>query len=446
MNNILKRIYENDKFPFIILFILELFAHIFMTMTYGDDTKFQFIYQDQGVINRIIWNYYNWSTRFVIEGVLYNLYRFPFIIWKILDSSMLTLIGYSMSEIFIQKNKRENNWLIVCMVLTYPLMHMMTAGWMATSTGYTWVVALGLFAMSVLRQAYVGDNVSFAKILLGIVSLFYATNAEQSVCVLLAWITLILLYCIKRKEVKKINYVYFILALLMFLFKITAPSNDANVASHIAKYDIDFQMMGIVDKIYNGFWTTAEHYFYHFNIISCFMVGAITLGIFIVRKDLLYKVLAGIPLLFVVIIPIIVAIPSSFSQIRAERYLEGISLENFQRLGTYVPFAIYIIIFLNICINIYIFYGNNIKSACGIMLFVLGFGGRMVMGFTPSLFASATRTFCITYFSFIALTVMIVHDLNLFIQKDIHKNIIKSLDMLIIFSAVISYFKIMLSL
>ena len=197
----IKKINDNDKFPFLILFVLELFIHIFMTMTYGDDTVFKYIYQEQGVVNRIIWNYYNWSTRFAIEGVLYNLYRFPFGIWKILDSGMLTLIGYSISEIFTQKNKRENNWIITGMVFIYPLMHMVTAGWMATSTGYTWVVALGLFAMAILNQEYTGCNVSIGKKILGVVSLFYSVNAEQSVCVLLAWIAVILIYnLISRKN------------------------------------------------------------------------------------------------------------------------------------------------------------------------------------------------------------------------------------------------------
>ena len=82
-----------------------------------------------------------WSSRVIIEFILCAVLKTSKYLWILLEAIMVTIIGYSISKIFVKDNKKENNIMLLFMILLYPLNVMNGAGWAATTTNYMWPLA-----------------------------------------------------------------------------------------------------------------------------------------------------------------------------------------------------------------------------------------------------------------------------------------------------------------
>lgn len=448
MKKILKKIYDLNEFPFFLLFALELLAHFFMTMTIGDDIPFSEIYKT-GVLSRLSWGYENWSTRLLIEGVYYNLYRFPFGIWKMIDSSLIVLIGYSISKLFVYSNKRKNNYIIVCLILIYPLTHMVTAGWIATSANYTWAIALGLYALIPLQKLYSNNKVKWYQYVFATLALLYGSNAEQMACILWGGLVLLLVYQIWKMNVKAYHILQLFVVSGMLIFKVTGPSNSNVVKTGAEQFFPDWFTLNFIDKLYLGFTTFAEHFLGSANMIFLVLLVTIFAGVWMKRKLPVYRIIAAIPICILSFLTIFRPLTSIFMPSLPKAF-EGIqvSLKNFNHAAEYLPFVVYILLCVLICVSIYIFYGNHIKSLIGISLFGIAMMSRIMIGFTSTVYASDMRTYAGSYFLFIILIVILIHDTyaGFTFQKRFEELYEKIYCFSLVILAAMSYFNLLLSL
>lgn len=408
-DGILQKIKKSDIFPFVCLFFLFLAVHLLMTTNFHDDAKFSLIPQNE-IINKLKWNYHNWSTRLIIEFVYYNLYHFPIIIWKVLDSFIMTLIGYSISELLITQNKRENNYIISLLMLMYPLMHMMTAGWISTSANYTWAAALGLYALIPLRLYYDNKKIKWWQYITFTMAALYAGNAEQMVCVMIGASAVMLVYFIMMKKVRVYHIIQLVLLLGLFTFKITGPSNQ-NVNLSISKeYFRDWPAYNLIDKIYLGINTISDHFIMNANVVFFVFTGVLAAAVIYKYQDKLYRALALFPFLATCFLGMFKEnLTDIFPGISDAGKLQ-INLANFNRAAAYIPLLIHLLVWSCIFVSIYIFFGNQLKTVVVMMIFVLGVGARMIMSISPSIYASGTRTFAVTYFLFIAAAAVMIDE------------------------------------
>ncbi|MDP4089336.1 MAG: hypothetical protein Q8930_08735 [Bacillota bacterium] len=65
------------------------------------------------------------------------------------------------------------------------------------------------------------------------------------------------------------------------------------------------------------------------------------------------------------------------------------------------------LIFFAILISLYLIFENKRYSILAVFIILLGLGSRMVMGFSPTIWASNTRTFIFMYFAFITCAVIL---------------------------------------
>lgn len=72
-----------------------------------------------------------------------------------------------------------------------------------------------------------------------------------------------------------------------------------------------------------------------------------------------------------------------------------------------VPVVIFIITAIIIIYNIYVLVENKYQKIIALSIFILGLGSRMIMGFSPTVWASGYRTFCIMFVSFIYIALII---------------------------------------
>ena len=143
----IKKIVNSIYFPFFILFLIYFGIRLLCTVNFNDDLVFSQI-PANGILDKLKWNYSNWSTRLVIEFVYYNLYHMPILVWRIIDSFLMTLIAYSLMRLLVARPDRRMVCISCALVMLYPLLQVSNAGWISTTANYTWPIALGLYAMT----------------------------------------------------------------------------------------------------------------------------------------------------------------------------------------------------------------------------------------------------------------------------------------------------------
>lgn len=118
----IKKIYKSDNFPFFIYIVFIAIIHIFMTKE-SDDIFFSTICSNSNIslFEFLRQRYILWTSRIIIEGVLVTFCQFlPMIIWKVVNIGMFYLLIHSISEIFVDKEKRKYNALICIVLLAIP--------------------------------------------------------------------------------------------------------------------------------------------------------------------------------------------------------------------------------------------------------------------------------------------------------------------------------------
>ena len=88
----------------------------------------------------------------------------------------------------------------------------------------------------------------------------------------------------------------------------------------------------------------------------------------------------------------------------------AVELGNFDWKRSYVPLIILGAACVALITAIYSLYGDCARGLFAIFLLVLGFGTRLAMGFSPTVFKSSDRTWLFFLFSALIVSGMILHD------------------------------------
>ena len=162
INKIKEKLGEMPKSEKVVLILILLFLgiiHLYIRPVFCDDVKFrtQFINANYKIVNLLGKRYMQWSSRVVIEFVMYIMTVLPVIIWKILDILCIFVLYKILSKYV------KNKILLGLCICSYPFMHLGSAGWIATTTNYLWPFTAGLLAF------YMLDKYFFDKIILYVI-------------------------------------------------------------------------------------------------------------------------------------------------------------------------------------------------------------------------------------------------------------------------------------
>lgn len=106
----------------------------------------------EAIFNFTKFHYLRWSSRNVIEIVLIVVGVMPQICWHILDILMVVLIGYCLEKLTLIQNQKIKYMSIFTFLMMYQISTMSSAGWIATTINYSWVVAMGLYTVLVMQR------------------------------------------------------------------------------------------------------------------------------------------------------------------------------------------------------------------------------------------------------------------------------------------------------
>lgn len=446
MKEKIKKFLKDGRGILLALFILEFILMFFITPNKHDDQVFL-----ESVTGTSVWSYvgpryYTWSSRLIIEFVLCSVLKISKYLWILIEALMVTLVGYSISKLFIKKdeNHNENMIMLISMILIYPITQMNSAGWAATTINYMWPLALGLFALIPIRKIWDGEKIKFWQYPLYVLALIFSANQEQACAILLgAYLLFAILMIIKNKKIHPFMVIQNILLIASLVFILTCPGNSVRTQTEIANQFNDFEMLTVLDKIGLGFTSTMGMIIEKKNIVFALMSILISVNIFMNYKEKLYRVVSLVPVFSILSLcyfsKIIVDIFPYFGTLKGliteeQVMLTAISCNNMLYV---IPIIFAAANFICISMSLLLMF-KKINKNVALLVFLAGLASRLIMGFSPTVFLSGERTMLFFEFAMIIVSLLVWQEIIKKTDKN-EKKTQKRVDFIIKSAAVLQY-------
>lgn len=399
-----KKIKEWEYFPFVLLAFMVLIMHVFMTGGWGDDADFRKV-DNNLVVDYLINEYFTWSSRVIINLCIVFLSKINFFIWGIFNTIIYTSIGVMLSKLLVKGNNKEMNCFIAGMMIIYPFYHLATAGWMAICAFYLYPLFCLIYCLLTITKIFENKKILWHEYLFYAIALLYASSMEQ-VAVIMTMFFAFLVVCIIAN---KLNYrhivgISLIANVAQIINAVICPGNKLRTLESIYMFPI-FAEFTLFDKLNIGFYTTMLNFLTSFDAVFLMFISLLFLTIMFKYKKYKLGFVAIIPFLIWIILMPIRAL-SKFISLAADvvkiGYVESIPSETL-----WLSLALLIIFFLILYSVVLAFDKHETKA----VLFILatGFTSRVLMGFSPTVYASSYRTFIYMYFSIIICLIILMN-------------------------------------
>ncbi len=445
MKEKIKKFLDNGRGALVALFVLELLLMIFVTPNKYDDAVFLENIHGKSIISYVGPRYFTWTSRFLIEYVLCLVLRISKYLWILIEALMVTLVGYSLSKLFIKDNRKENTLMLVFMILTYPITLMNGAGWAATTVNYMWPLATCLFALIPIRKIWDGEKIKFWQYPLYVIALIFSANAEQTCAILLGtYLLFAILMIIKNKKIHPFMVIQTLLVIASLIFILTCPGNAVRTMQEAESVFKDYEMFTILDKIGLGFTSTMGIIVKNGNIAFTIMSILMVVYVFSNYKETLYRTVALIPVFSIFTIGcygmnLTDGIFPFFASIRnllvdEQVMLTAISSNNLLYTIPFIFAAVNIICVIMTLLLIF----KNLKDNTALLVFLIGLAARFIVVFSPTVFLSGERTMLFLDFAMIIVSYLVWQELIKKNDKN-DKKIQKRVEFIIKASAVLQY-------
>ncbi|WP_296887448.1 DUF6056 family protein [uncultured Methanobrevibacter sp.] len=425
-----------NNLPIIGFFILMLALHKIMSFI-GDDIWYAKILSNQPLVNFLSFRYYEWSSRLLIDCITVILAKENYLIWKILDIILYTLGVYLLIK-FINKD----------------------------NLNYLWCFVFAMISFIPLINEINGKKTNIFIYIISILSLIYAVNQEQSCLLILGINASYLLYCIiKKKNISKFNVLIVIISALTLTMILTSPGNDKRVIAETARFYVEYANFGIIEKLYLGTIPTIGILLKDKILFTVFYIILNASALLKIKnKNLKYILYFNIILILFLIFfktliditsipnylnielmhnPIVVSAFSTVDSITKSMPLINDTIHLFTYKG--LPNAITAPVVLAVLISIYlilsscwmIFKTFGKEQLFPLILFIVGFMTRLAVGFSPTVFASGSRTAFFFYITIITVTLMLIK--KLFDENTFNKTLEKRITIILAIIGLFTY-------
>lgn len=414
-----KKLLLSPYLPFVLYGAIILVFHFCINLGWGDDAIFVSYLKDSFSLGTLVdvlkLRYQEWSSRVLIEAVLFVLVHAP-LLWKILDTAIMIWITVAFSLFFNPQKRTDLNWIIVLCVLAFPITSMSTAGWIATTLNYSWPLALGLFALLPLVRRIQRKKSKLALDILSFPALLFAANHEQMCAVMLAICGLLSLYLwIRDKKFPWLSALQAVLCGASMLFILTCPGNSARTADEILAWFPEFADLSLLRKIELGYSSTMHQLIMQPDLVFTVFCLFLLIAVLVRKQKLLPRILAVVPLtgslLFGLLSPVTSLLLPNILRLKEQMLPIGSGIQ-LAHPGTWLPDIVFTLTLLCIFISLLYAFQNKELAFFACFLVLVGLATRIVMGFSPTVWASGSRTFIFLYFSLIAVSILLFSSLK----------------------------------
>ncbi|WP_258956331.1 DUF6056 family protein [Enterococcus malodoratus] len=357
---------------------------------------------DGNFLSFLMYRYNTWSSRIVIEIFTLIGVTVP-IVWKLLNAVMMLIAA--ILPAFLIKRYKDIRWtdlvLSASLFFTFPISFFSETGWVATSTNYLWVYSLGLVSIYPIVQYIRKEHVPQWLYILSAFTTFYASNQEQMALLILGFLLIFGGYLFTQKRSFKPLLPTLGINIFSLIFVFTAKGNDIRYEHELKNWFPDFEQLSYFKRIELGYSSTLRHLFFDNQItilLFTLLLFVFTITRFIYRKKFS---LIGVVGLFPFIISLYFSLNSFINNGRVVQILNM-----FNQYGTtfsiydpktWIPDIILSIILFTILLSIIYLLDYQVAAYLPILFICAAIASRLIMGFSPTIWASATRTYLFTY-------------------------------------------------
>ncbi len=390
---------------------------------WGDDLFFGTALQEKTLLQFLNERYIEWSSRLVIEALLVFIASINPIVWRILNGIMMVLIATMMATIFGSKNKQsEARILCAFSLLLIPLDSMNSAGWMATTMNYVWVLALGLVALLPLKKWCNQKQCAWWEILISCFAILYAANMEQMSAILFGAYLVCGVYFILQKRKPSWQYwMQFVLIMASMCFILACPGNQVRTALVTELYLPEFASFHFIEKLYIGFLSTSQYYMAENSGNKTFILLAIVLLIAAIRSKKVKwygHIIAMVPVLYAVGVTYILKfLVQAGLWNKGLRLLEVLwnnfsisQLSGFDSKLILIQAVCYLVVWICMFGTIYLIYGHSSETYLQWIVLIAGLLSRVIIGFTPNMYVSGDRT---AIFATVSILILVLRNIQI---------------------------------
>lgn len=357
--------------------------------------------------NKAVEQYYTWSSRVLVNFVLYIFTDNNPFLWAIFMGVCIFVLMYALSALFTDKRSKNANMIIAALVTAYTFRDINTAGWIATTTTYFAPTAFGFLSLLPIKKILIDDRYHWYEYIIYTLALIYATNNEQMMLVVLGAYFIAAVYFLCNKKNRLYLYFQLLLSVASCGFVLTCPGNMARKAVEVRWFPT-YGMLNKIDKIDLGYSTTMKWMFFESN--------PFILYILILLAFLLWKEYKSVTVRSAALFPVILLSLTGPLKVVAEYAfpnLGELTSDNPSTYGLVTPenrggvlqfsiYAVWALLLIIICMEIILLSKNLRVLVTSFVLLGAGLLSRMIMGFSPTIYASKYRTCEVLAFCIIA--------------------------------------------
>ena len=393
-------------YMFIFLFAFLLLLHL-TSPHLEDDLIFSKYLKERSLKDFIVWRYNTWTSRNIIEVIVVMFCTGRhWKVWSFIDTLIYVIMTIIISKMFNKKHNKRFDTVLCLLVLIYSFQDMGSAGTTVTTLNYILPLTCLLYSMFILSKTNNVEKIHKLEYVAATVTSLIACNVEQTCLVFVGFTIIDVIFLIIKRRLSNRNwFVVFlmIIGIMELLYIIKCPGNLTRYESEINTWYPEYRYYGIDCKLYLGIVSTTSVIL---NQKVVFTIFALLLMIytFIKSQNKVMRIVSTLDFSFFMFMGTLKETSKTiFSSLNT--FYDIVDINGIYYTGSHLPNIICLFIILFVAFSmIYLIYKLLDCKIVYPLIFLAGLLSRIVMGFSPTVFASRSRTAIILYFSAIILS------------------------------------------
>lgn len=352
--------------------------------------------------------YNTWSGRIFIEALLMLTINIPFFP-QILISLCCLLLAYGLVSLSIGKDRTSTALVALSLVLILCDFHTNRQAtlWITGAYNYILPISIGIYAISIFIE---GNSSKFRKSL-SCVIVFIACNNEQFAVTAIIGISVYVFARFKNKDLSRYD-IFFLLSMLCGgAIVLAAPGNVIRLHAEILSWMPDFNNYSLLDKLSIGVDRISNQINFNDNLLfnACCIISLI----YLLRRDRFCVCrLAMITVLLVKTLTFMLSFYPDSLATRALRFEEYISPASWSYPFVYIAYLVNLVALSSILMSCLLASRSSYEAIKISLIMVCGVLSALMIGFSPTAYASGTRVMFIFDLSIVAATLFLLNKLQ----------------------------------
>ncbi len=377
----------------------------------------------QALYKLLLERYYTVTSRLLLEGALFVFTHGMHVwVWNIFDVAANVIIYMGLTRLTDHKHDR----LLLCILLLYPIVEMNTAGWIVCYIIYFWPLAATLVSLNSLKDMYEEKTIRIYPMILCPLCLIFGTNLEQFAFLYLAILILFTVYMIIEHRFTTRYTVFTTLQYLVvaanIIFALTGPGNHGKITWLREYWFPDYITITFADKVALAVNTTMSY------LIDKSLIWLVLCALILVITAL--KNPGNIFRISISAIPLTFTIFRSVAGFFSGRYLMDftdifdvysdtarVDSTNYNSPSAYLPFIFYMATATIILICLIWIADDMSEAVFCLCMMLFAYGMHAMIAFSPTIYATSSRTFMVTEFLILYLIVRLYTKNNALISR-----------------------------